>query len=271
MAISLGSGEFLGQVRRSITVNGAVLAETGYVRGTRIAMHAHTLPLCCLPFVGGLMERRAHGSDHVAIGEVLFHPSHEGHSHYFPDDTRAFTVQFGGEWLASLERRGSPLFTTPRVLRNGTAPLQAARLHLETRRVDTASTLAIEGILSNLIAELMRVRELSERVAPRWLRRTTEALNSAYTSVPSLIDLAADAGVHPGHLARTFRRFTGCSPGEYLRLARLGRARRDLAEGRKPLSAVALDAGFYDQAHFTRVFRDRVGVTPGTYRRATRD
>jgi len=39
-----------------------------------------------------------------------------------------------------------------------------------------------------------------------------------------------------------------------------------LANSDLPLSAVALDLGFYDQSHFTRVFRQITGATPGMFR-----
>ncbi|UUZ86208.1 helix-turn-helix domain-containing protein [Paenibacillus sp. P26] len=34
---------------------------------------------------------------------------------------------------------------------------------------------------------------------------------------------------------------------------------------RRPISDVAVDAGFYDQSHFTRMFAHFVGVTPQKY------
>jgi len=39
-----------------------------------------------------------------------------------------------------------------------------------------------------------------------------------------------------------------------------------LANSDLPLSAVAVDLGFYDQSHFTRIFRQLTGATPGTFR-----
>jgi transcriptional regulator GlxA family with amidase domain len=44
-------------------------------------------------------------------------------------------------------------------------------------------------------------------------------------------------------------------------------AARELATTSKPLSLVALDAGFYDQSHFSNVFRRQLAMTPGEYRR----
>jgi AraC family transcriptional regulator len=99
--------------------------------------------------------------------------------------------------------------------------------------------------------------------APAWLRRVRDEILE-HGSVDAL---AAAAGVHPIHLIRTFRRFYRCTPGEHVRFLRASRAASLLATSRMPLSEVALEAGFADQSHFTKVFRRVYGVPPGEYRR----
>ena len=82
--------------------------------------------------------------------------------------------------------------------------------------------------------------------------------------------LAADAGVHPAHLARTFRRHFRASVGAYARRLRLDGAARRLAMSNDSMAAIAVEAGFADQSHLTREFRRWLGVTPGQYRRQHR-
>jgi len=45
------------------------------------------------------------------------------------------------------------------------------------------------------------------------------------------------------------------------------RAQVIMLNTREPLSRVALDCGMYDQAHFARVFRKVVGISPSLWRR----
>ena len=74
-------------------------------------------------------------------------------------------------------------------------------------------------------------------------------------------------GVHPVtryDLARQFRLMCGTSPYRYLLMRRLDRARKLLARD-QALADIALDAGFADQAHFTRMFKAAYGLTPGRY------
>ena len=104
------------------------------------------------------------------------------------------------------------------------------------------------------------------RVAPRWLRSARDLLDGRFDQPVSLRGLAQEAGVHPVYFAAAFRRFHGCSVGEYLRRRRLQYARRRLADPKVSLAQVAAEAGFADQSHFTRTFKRFTGMTPNRYR-----
>jgi AraC family transcriptional regulator len=69
------------------------------------------------------------------------------------------------------------------------------------------------------------------------------------------------------HLARLFRQRFGYSMGEFVRRQRIAWACGQLARSDAPIAAIALTAGFADQAHFTRTFRRVTGCTPSWYRR----
>ena len=80
------------------------------------------------------------------------------------------------------------------------------------------------------------------------------------------IDHAANtAGYTTRHLRRVFLDFVGAAPGDYLRLRRFNTALRHLRSSQN-LTEIALAAGYYDQAHFCREFRDFAGLTPSAYR-----
>ncbi|WP_370277516.1 helix-turn-helix domain-containing protein, partial [Pontibacterium sp.] len=68
-------------------------------------------------------------------------------------------------------------------------------------------------------------------------------------------------------LERLFKQWVGISPKHYSRLLRVNLARSALrkAEGNISLTDAALNAGYFDQAHFNREFKQVVGLTPGQY------
>ena len=78
------------------------------------------------------------------------------------------------------------------------------------------------------------------------------------------------AQVSPSHLAHAFRRFYRVTPGDYVREVRADWAARELVETDRPVSVIALDAGYSDQSHLTRELRRRLGVTPLAHRSANR-
>lgn len=77
--------------------------------------------------------------------------------------------------------------------------------------------------------------------------------------------LAEQAGLSAWHLIRVFRKATGLTPHAWLVDRRVHQARELLRAGESP-SHIAVQCGFADQAHLTRSFKARLGVTPGQYR-----
>jgi AraC family transcriptional regulator len=163
----------------------------------------------------------------------------------------------------------SPLVKRLRRVRAPAVSALGRRLAVELRDGDLDWALAAEGIALQLLAVVGRDAARSER-AP-WLREVRDLLHERVPGQPgSLADLAAFAGVHPAHLARSFRRSFGQSVGDYARALRLEWAAEELAREDTCLADIALRAGFADQSHFTRAFRRHTGVTPGRYRQLVR-
>jgi AraC-like DNA-binding protein len=79
--------------------------------------------------------------------------------------------------------------------------------------------------------------------------------------------LASECGLSVSHFARAFRRSFGTPPHHYLVLQRVECAKALLARSTCALSEVAQQAGFSDQASFSRTFKAVVGTTPGQWRR----
>lgn len=81
----------------------------------------------------------------------------------------------------------------------------------------------------------------------------------------SLEDICAAAGLSRAYLIRAFRQRFGLTPHGYLVDQRVQHARAQLRQGRA-IAQVAVEAGFADQAHLQRAFKQHLAATPGHYR-----
>lgn len=83
--------------------------------------------------------------------------------------------------------------------------------------------------------------------------------------------LVAATGLDLRALQRLFREYVGASPKWVINRYRLHEALEQIAAGGAiDWAALALDLGYFDQAHFIRDFRALVGVSPGAYVRGMR-
>lgn len=82
--------------------------------------------------------------------------------------------------------------------------------------------------------------------------------------------IAEGAGWSLRHLERQFRREVGVTPKEFARLSRFRGVVARLEHGRPPLwSRLAAQAGYHDQSHLVRDFREFGGTTPTAFWRET--
>ena len=102
----------------------------------------------------------------------------------------------------------------------------------------------------------------------RWqARRVITYIESNIGLNICVADLADIVRLSPSHFSRAFRASFGQPPFAYVKTRRVRYAQVIMLNTREPLSRVALDCGMCDQAHFTRVFRAIVGISPNIWRR----
>lgn len=247
-----------------------VVYEGTFVAGQVIPCHVHAEPVISLVLEGDGVEDVAGRTRLVTAQDLLLTPAYALHGYRFARSGRWFNMQLTDSWLARVAEGATTLPAAAQIIHSHAAAAWAARVRTEVRHRDTVSSLAIDGAMILMVADLARVRMDGARRRPRWLGVVEEAIETARAAPPTVAELAALAGVHPTHLLRTFRGHHGVTISNYVRQRRIQRARIEVANGDRPLSMIALDAGFADQSHFTRVFRQAFGETPGQYARSLR-
>jgi AraC-like DNA-binding protein len=112
-----------------------------------------------------------------------------------------------------------------------------------------------------------KIKNYRGGLAPWQRRRATELLREHIDGSVKLSVLAGECGLSVSHFARSFRQSFATSAHHYLILLRVERAKSLLTNSILPLSEVAFQSGFSDQAAFSRTFKAVVGAPPGQWRR----
>jgi AraC family transcriptional regulator len=257
-----------GNVLRRLCVGGFDVLESEYLPHQTHPFHEHDCPVFVYVLNGRVSVRVNGGDRECPSASLRLVPAGERHqTRYGNAPTRCLVIGIGEERASTVRQRSSfleePSYHPPR------APVTAyaARVQREIERNDTLTPLAVEGLLLDLMVAASRSAPFGdERRVPAWLANVRERLHAEFRTSFRLTELAADAGVHPVHLSRTFRRHFGCTIAEYVRGLRLEWAKAALLADEYSVGRIALDAGFADHSDFSRQFRDAIGVTPSHFR-----
>ena len=234
----------------------------------RHAFEPHTHDAFGLGAIDSGVERfRYRGADHLAPADtlVLMNPDelHTGRAETSAGwryrmlylDTAALEQLTGerGWWFADALDHDAP---------------RARRVSRLLRQLWHAhEPLAFDGLLLDLIDELRPSARVAQPARSDGMLRfapVIEHLRAHLAQRVTLDELAAVAGLSPFHFLRQFKRAHHATPQQMLMALRLFEAKRLLAAAEAP-AQVAAAVGLTDQAHLTRAFANRYGVTPARY------
>jgi AraC family transcriptional regulator len=260
-------GQAASVVLKKRRVADSILTEYSYLPETRIAKHEHPLPYFNLILEGAYNETHGSRVRECKSTRLFFHPEGEVHADRFLSNrSRIFRFEIGAQWLERA-RQCSVALNKPVALASGDAIWLASKLYRELYATDTASSLKIEGLLLELVAEVSRYNPVGAgRRPPRWLEQAQELIRANFSETIAPGKVAELVGIHPIHLAREFRRYYRQSIGDYVRQLRIEFACREITESGTPFLEIAAAAGFADQGHFARTFKRITGLTPSQYR-----
>lgn len=218
--------------------------------------HGHEEAHFVLVLSGGYMSSAAGAPIVSATPILIYNPPGTEHRDRFLDGKGSFLAISGGRDEAEMSAV---------CLRDPYSLHIARRLAFS---VEDEGRFSLEAHALQLHASVQAPCSDESRLShlpPSWLKRAVEMIFTSDDPNLSVGLVASEAGVHPVHLARVFKTYLGCTPGEYLRGYRLERAAAMIGAGVASLAGSAHDAGFVDQAHMTRSFRRQFETTPRTW------
>jgi len=262
----LKSGQHFDAQRQTVRLDGTILTEAGYIPQIEVPWHYHENAYFFYHLRGRLDEVNKKKTITCEAGTLLFHHWQDPHyDQHFTEDAAFFHVEIENEWFERHQLKASWL--------EGSMPLEDSslkpifqRLHREIRLQDTVTPVSVDGLLLQAIAGISRLRTREKSNVPPWVKKVREILNDGDVEKVSLEQLSLETGVTPVHLSRDFPKYFGMGFGQYLRRRRVERSLPLLMNPEHSITAVAYLAGFSDQSHFIRCFREIMGITPMKYR-----
>ena len=260
-----------GNHLRIVEVDGLMITES--LRGPQenLPKHSHEFTNVNLVLNGTFRETVGSVQKYCEPNSLVIRPGGEFHTNeYGPEGSHCLIIEILPQRLKMLSEL-SPVLDCAAHWRFPWLKSQIQRFYREFQMCDTTALFALDCILLETLSRLSENgggRGYSK--PPSWLWKANEYIHDQFRNPLKLYQIANEVGVHPAHLSKSFRKYFHITPGEMLRNLRLEFAATELVSTKTPLADISLAAGFYDQSHFSRTFKQIVGLTPGEYRAAFR-
>ncbi|MFO7445700.1 MAG: AraC family transcriptional regulator [Ignavibacteriaceae bacterium] len=263
----LQAGEHFGRHKKTIMLGGIILHESVYDPEVRVPWHYHENAYFFYTVKGNLVEADKKESFICTPGTVLFH--HRQEPHYNKDlseDSVFFHAEVNNNWLNKFGL--TSLITTGNSrLENPQTRSAFNRIYRELKICDSTTQIAVEGLLLQVFADMVRYKNELRSSVPGWVNKVREILHDNNDKKMTLSLLSKEAGIHPVHLSRGFSKYFNSTFGDYLRKIKLDKSVGLLADSTLTLTQIAHQCGFSDQSHFIRLFKSVNGITPNQYRK----
>lgn len=261
----LKKGQFFG-ISKSITqFKGLTITETEYPAPVAVPWHYHENPHFTFFMKGHVLEANKKHDCHCIPGSLIFHHCQDAHyDTKHSDYMHYFHVEFENKWFNTHELDISD-FEGHHFFNHSPLKVLFQRIYQEVRIRDTASPVAIEGLLLQAFSQISRQSQKIKSGTPEWIKKLKEFIHDNCSRPMSLELLSRESGKTPVYLSQVFPKYFNATFGQYIRKARIDKATALLSDSHLPLAIIAYETGFSDQSHFIRCFKQIHGMTPTQY------
>jgi AraC-like DNA-binding protein len=262
----LQSGQHFGVPKKAVLLPGIVLTEAGYTPGIDVPWHYHENAYFYYHLRGRLDEVNKKESLTCRPGTLLFH--HWQDPHYdknFSKDALFFHIELEKPWFSGNHLNPGILEGSMR-LEDPLLKSNFKKIYQESKIDDPITRIAVDGLLLQSFASLIRQSQKERSGIPGWVRKVKEILHDGENEKITLQQLSLETGLHPVHLSKEFPKYFNAGFGEYIRNIKIEKAAALLADNSLSLPGIAYSCGFSDQSHFIRCFKGIYGITPLQYR-----
>ena len=263
----MSAGSFFGTIQGKREQCGAIFTDLRHTAPRTLPMHSHELAFFALLLDGLYAERYGRRQSQYGPFTLMFRPAGIPHQDEIgPRGVRLYEIEIRAAWQKRLADCSAALDTPRDDIGGGPLLWLAMKLFREVQSPSAVDDLAVEGLLAEMLSFAARASRHESGHVPGWLSRIQDKLMAEHCRRLTLDELAREAGVHPVHLSRIFRRSVGEGIGDHIHRLRVRTACERLLDPHASLAEVSFATGFADQSHFTRSFRRITGMTPALFR-----
>jgi AraC-like DNA-binding protein len=201
--------------------------------GDRLERHRHVKPYAAVVLQGGYLEAGDSGRFNVEAGHVILHSACEAHQN-------AFTSQGAVVLILPTDCEAGGLARVPDP-------------DLIVRLAERDPPAACSVLMESLVMESSCCNDWPDELSQRIIRDPDVVLS----------EWAEQFGLTPQSLSRGFSRAFGVTPKRFRADQRALRALRALREWRGTGASLAVELGFFDQAHMSKSVRTLAVKRPG--------
>ena len=207
---------------------------------------------------------------------------HHAYEHQSPEQTQILALYIEPSWLAEIQR-SLVASRHPHFFMQSTATLSEQTLKnvegflLEFWWSDEFSSARLEQLLFDLVIDIIRSHSQWHELPQLMRMRPHVAKDARVRQAMALMqqeecqsfvagDFAEKVGLSRAHFYSLFLRDVGVTPLVYANVLRFEAAVRRLSLNKETVADIAHDLGFSASSHFSRFFREHLGITPRDYR-----
>lgn len=196
----------------------------------------------------------------------------EKNNYYVTEETTFQFFHFSGKYTQGmyneLYKRKGCIFRLPAEKNNIPNILS---LIASNQEIDFKISLQIYELLGNLLESTRSTfesRDANVAKAPTEIQAVLTYISENFSSKITVKQLSEISNLSTYHFCRTFKKYIGTSPHQYVLNYRLIQAKNLLVETNLSIEEISIDCGFYGVGHFIKVFSQSTdGITPGKFRK----
>lgn len=263
--ITLKKGTYLAPEYNIVRLGDLLVCVTEYKTPVKTGQwHAHENPLISFVLTGGNIERRSGREFERTPGSSNFYHAFESHrNHYTKFPSKHISVEIGRKFLDQNSLSEAEIDIA--ISNNHLKEFSFVKIYSEVLKYDSSTRISVEMSLLELINNSLSTKRPSG--FPEWMKTVRDFLNDNWNENVSLQELAKEANVHPITISKHFKRYFSCTLGEYIRRIKIDKAIDLLRTSDISLTDISYTCGFFDQSHFSRVFKQQTGFLPKSYRK----